>query len=131
MDSGGEQCLLSLSHQNAIQREFEFRILKVAAFNATIAIAAPWYSQRNAILIGISRGIVGNQPTIQGDQCQHIKIIATLPPSPTFASSAGMKHVHRRASIERIGCLGRVGGFHLNPDHPQADVYSNVIRHAL
>jgi hypothetical protein len=36
MDSGGEQCLLTLALQNAIQRELEFRILKVAAFTARL-----------------------------------------------------------------------------------------------
>ena len=91
MDSGGEQCLLSLSHQNAIQGEFEFRILKVAALDATITIADPGYAQRNAIVVGIGQCIVGNQPAIQGDQCQHIKIIAAVPPSPTFSSSSGSK----------------------------------------
>ena len=48
MDSGGEQCLLTSALQNAVQRELEFRILKVAAFNAALAIANPRHSDRNA-----------------------------------------------------------------------------------
>ena len=41
MGSGGEQCLLTFASQNAIQRELEFRILKVAALHTTIAMANP------------------------------------------------------------------------------------------
>jgi hypothetical protein len=56
MDSGGEQCLLTLALQNTIRRELKFRILKVAAFHTTLAIANPWHSQRNAILVGVGQG---------------------------------------------------------------------------
>jgi hypothetical protein len=64
MDSGDEQCLQTSALQNAIQRELEFRILKVAAFHAILAIANPWESYRNAILVAVSQGIVGNQPAL-------------------------------------------------------------------
>ncbi len=41
-----------MSLQNAVQRKLEFRILKVAAFHATLAIAKPWHSDRDAIVVG-------------------------------------------------------------------------------
>ena len=68
--------------QNAVQRELEFRILKVAAFHA--AIANPWHSDRNAVIARICQCIVSNQSAIEGDQCQHIKVIAAVPPSPNL-----------------------------------------------